>query len=349
MRPDDALTVLLSSIVSAAQLDATILEWAASSPSPFDDGTLPANRTKGYLTTPEVYERLTTLVECGDLESDEIASGEDVLFSLEDVDGALRGLYDRQQQHLEPLGILSRQLMGIGRLWRIVPPAPDDAALGATQSGVAHILYRFVNAEDAAARATIASELLDAVGDVKSLGDLLAAIATAAAPLPDSSIDVQLLITAANDAINEAADSDDRGPSTPAPGAPAGRAGRRQRVDPTRHSPTRRSAASTSSGEEEDDVARQDGEAVDGLRQQLGQLLRKVLAQLLANESDEDEQLALRAQRENVLAFACNEMARLQRAQVRLHAQVGRLALTCPSPPVVPRSCRNQRLPSAPI
>ena len=349
MRPDDALTVLFSSIVCAAHVEAIILEWAAASPSPFDDINGPARHSKGYFTTSEIYERLTALVESGDIESDEIGSGEDVPFSLEDVDGALRGLYDRQQVHLEPLGMLSRHRMGIGRLWRIIFPTPDDAALSATRGGLAHILFRYVNAEEAAARATIAGELLDAVGEVKSLGDLLAAIATAAAPLPGSPIDVQLLITAANDALNEAADVDDRGPSTPAPGTPAGRAGRRQRVDPTRHSPTRRSAASTPSGEDDDGVSRQDGEVADGLRQQLGQLLRKVLAELLANESDEDEQLALRAQRENVLAFACNEMARLQRAQVRLRAQVGRLALTCLSPPVVPRSCRNQRLPSAPI
>ena len=199
-------------------MEAIILEWAAAAPSPFDDDNLPANHTNGYLSTTEIYERLTTLVECGDIESDETGSGEDVPFSLEDVDSALRGLYDRQRLHLEPLGILSRQRIGIGRMWRIVPPASGDAALGATRGGLAHILYRFVNADTAAARGAIAGELLEAVGEVKSLGDLLGAIATAAAPLPGSPIDVQLLVTAANDALNEAADGDDRWPSTPGPG-----------------------------------------------------------------------------------------------------------------------------------
>ena len=211
-------------------LSSAVLEWSCAEQSPFDDEQLPSKHTKGYLSTPEVYERLAALVECGDIEYEA-----DEPFTQADVSAALHALYDRQQKQLEPLGMLSRQRMGIGRLWRIVPlPPSDDGARGATPAGVTSILYRLVNAEDASARSSIAEELLEAMGELDSLCGLLEAIATAAAPLPGSPIDYQLLITAVNDALNEAdaaarerLDGSGGAAAAPPPSTPAGARARR--------------------------------------------------------------------------------------------------------------------------
>lgn len=142
-------------------LSGMILEWATSEPSPFHDELNPSKHWSGYLSTGEAYERLHALVECGDLEHDEP-------FSQEDVGTALLALYEHQQSQLKPLGVLSRQLMGIGRLWRIVPPplsnvsGPDAPRVGVNVA--ARLLFALVNSEDATTSAQKRGELLDAFG-----------------------------------------------------------------------------------------------------------------------------------------------------------------------------------------
>jgi hypothetical protein len=180
-----------------------ILEWAAQEPSPFEDAHAPSNHASGYLSTGEVFERLRALVQCGDFECD-------LSFSEDDVGNVLHTLYNGQQSQLQPsIGMLSRQRMGIGRLWRIIPPPAGDEIDGAaTQSANAAtpILHALVNAEDATTRAQHVDQLLEAVGEIGSLRAVVEAIAAAAAPLPGSPIDFQLLLTAAHDALNEAED-----------------------------------------------------------------------------------------------------------------------------------------------
>ena len=100
-----------------------ILEWSAQEPSPFEDEHAPSRHASGYLSTGEVYERLSALVECGDFEYDQH-------FSEEDVGNVMLALYQAQQSQLQPsIGMLSRQRMGIGRLWRVIPPLAGDAEI----------------------------------------------------------------------------------------------------------------------------------------------------------------------------------------------------------------------------
>ena len=102
-----------------------ILEWSAQEPSPFEDEHAPSRHASGYLSTGEVYERLSALVECGDFEYDPS-------FSENDIGNVMLDLYKGQQSRLQPsIGMLSRQWMGVGRLWRIIPPPAGDATDGA--------------------------------------------------------------------------------------------------------------------------------------------------------------------------------------------------------------------------
>jgi hypothetical protein len=73
-------------------LSSAILEWSAAGQSPFDDEHLPSKHTKGHLSTMEIYERLTALVDCGDIEYE----AEEAITQA-DVSAALHTLYDRQQ------------------------------------------------------------------------------------------------------------------------------------------------------------------------------------------------------------------------------------------------------------
>ena len=329
----------LCNFVCAAQggtisaLSSLIAEWSAHEPSPFDDEHAPSKHTPGYLTTSEVYERLHALVELGDLEHDET-------FTQEDVGRALHALYERQQTELQPQGMLSRQRLGIGRLWRIIPPAPGNATGATAGFAASHTLYSMINAEDAAMRTLAAEKLLEAMGELESLGALLEAIMVAAAPLPGSPIDFQLLFTAAHDALNEAddvaeqrrVDGDGDGPATPGRGggqrraAPASGATKGARRNPARHSPKRsareRAAAPPAAEDGDKQALPQDMEAADGLQQHLGLLLRKALATMLDSASEEDERLVLRAQREEITALACTVITRLQQANTQLKAQV---------------------------
>ena len=76
-------------------LSSAVLEWSAAEQSPFDDDHAPSKHTKGYLSTVEVYERLTALVDCGDCEY-EFDEG----FTQADVSAALHALYDQKMVDL---------------------------------------------------------------------------------------------------------------------------------------------------------------------------------------------------------------------------------------------------------
>ena len=110
-------------------LSRIVLQWAASEPSPFDLQAGQSQSLAGYLSTADIYDRLGELLNSGDVEADDLEH-----FSVEDVGAALGALYERQQQQLEPLGMLSRMRMGIGRLWRIIPPSAEAQSDGPEQS-----------------------------------------------------------------------------------------------------------------------------------------------------------------------------------------------------------------------
>ena len=119
---------------------AVILEWVGSDMTPFTDPNIQCKHLTGYLSTAEVHGRLVELISCGDVEYDASEP-----LSVSDVGVSLSGLYARQQQQFESLGILSCQRLGIGRLWRIVPPSGYES--GQPFDGLTHKLFRVINAE----------------------------------------------------------------------------------------------------------------------------------------------------------------------------------------------------------
>jgi hypothetical protein len=101
-----------------SQVEDLVVAWAAAEPSPFNSSS------SGYMTTEEVRASLEAAISAGDVEGadDEHAPDEHA------VEAALLALQQRQQDLQEPLGLLSRQRLGIGRLWRIMPPNEDEAS-----------------------------------------------------------------------------------------------------------------------------------------------------------------------------------------------------------------------------
>lgn len=305
-----------------ARVSALILEWVSSDLAPFHAMTSPGKFVPGYLSTAEVHERLLESIDCGDVDYD----GSELLAEA-DVGGALAQLYARQREQFEPLGMLSRHRFGVGRLWRIVPPSDESSgqpdASGQPYDGLTHKLFGMINEEDAAERSKMTAELLQAAGSLESLCPLLTALASAAAPLADSSFDLQLLLTVANDVLCEAeACAQERlSNQNPADGAvatgahgsssPASGHRRRPRRDPARNSPIRgcRSKTQPAEGEENADVT-----PGDSLRVLAGELLRKALSQMLSDTAEEDELSLLRSERDGVVALACSQISSLQRA-----------------------------------
>jgi hypothetical protein len=174
-----------------SQVEDLVVAWAAAEPSPFNSSS------SGYMTTEEVRASLEAAISAGDVEGadDEHAPDEHA------VEAALLALQQRQQDLQEPLGLLSRQRLGIGRLWRIMPPNEDDAA--AASATLSRKLALLVNAESVTEAERLSAEALDAAGEVTSLGGLLSALAAAAAPLPSVPVDVPLLVTQAHDILAE--------------------------------------------------------------------------------------------------------------------------------------------------
>jgi hypothetical protein len=174
-----------------SQVEDLIVAWAAAEPSPFNSSA------SGYMTTEEVRASLEAALSAGDVEGadDEQPPDEHA------VEAALLALQQRQQDLQEPLGLLSRQRLGIGRLWRIMPPNEDDAA--AASATLSRKLALLVNAESATEAERLSAEALDATGEVTSLASLLSALAAAAAPLPSVPLDLPLLVTQAHDILAE--------------------------------------------------------------------------------------------------------------------------------------------------
>jgi hypothetical protein len=133
-----------------SQVEDLIVAWAAAEPSPFNSSA------SGYMTTEEVRASLEAALSAGDVEGadDEQPPDEHA------VEAALLALQQRQQDLQEPLGLLSRQRLGIGRLWRIIPPNEDDAA--AASATLSRKLALLVNAESVTEAERLSAEALDA-------------------------------------------------------------------------------------------------------------------------------------------------------------------------------------------
>ena len=286
------------------------------------------------MSTPDVYERLEALISVGDLDYE----GEEA-FSESDVGDALRELHLRQQQQQQPIGILTRERFGAGRLWRIVPPSAEERA-ARTSSGTPAFASAFVavldGTMDEAALEATAQQLLHASGDVDSLGSLLTTITSAAASLPGSPINLQMVLAAADGALGDAEAKaalpvlggaaaaaaaatpgvSSRGSRKSASFDSAAPTGSRKKPRPTAAAP------SPSATAEQHDAAaapREDAKA-GALRVLLGRLLCRALARLVA--SGEETHVRLRKERSSVSTFACDAITRLQQVSARQQSKV---------------------------
>jgi len=315
-----------SSAGATHEVVATLLfAWVEAVGSPFDDDDDDASEREhvhGYLTVPQIVEKLHVVIEDGDVEHD----GEEL--SEEGVSAALEDLA-AQQRKGEPLGILRRKARDGTWLWRLNPPDETTAAARAGGRTVSSerlqaVLFEMMDLETVASATAVVAALLDAAGDeLVSLRPVLEALAAASVldvPSGTQRLDMQVLLTAADDALSDAQQTHvERLVRTAGAGARAGAgASTTARRDPARNSPAGRAKRQRRSSEPTEharNVQQHDAELSGELIEVVRLILAETLKRLLEPQSDEEALQTLRAERAALTTFACTELTTLQRVR----------------------------------
>jgi len=258
----------MAEIAGASDIAALIVTWATSEASPFQNNTM-------YYDAEAIATFVQSAIGTGDVDFD----GDSI--DVAAVDGALHELLALQGQGIT-LGVLSRQRIGLSRLWCIVPPdAETIAAHGACAATLPATLRRVFEADELLVDDALVDRVLTSVAPLSSIAPLVAAIAAAAAPLAAAAVGIVVLLKIGNELVGEAEGNiqNQQGGAATAP-------------------KRRRASSVPADGASQSTV-------VHSVHELVKLLLHEGLQRVLLAQPGEDKALALRRERDALLGSSC--------------------------------------------